>query len=61
MLSDLLNVYSEYVLGISDGVHEMGNIRWQLVGCLCLAWILVGICLAKGIKSSGKVSVGDFA
>jgi hypothetical protein len=32
MLSDLLNFYSEYVLGITDGVHEMGNIRWQLVG-----------------------------
>ena len=46
--------FHEYVLGITDGVHEMGNIRWQLVGCLCLAWILVGICLAKGIKSSGK-------
>ena len=34
----------------------MGSIRWELVGCLALAWVLVGICLAKGIKTSGKVS-----
>lgn len=34
----------------------MGTIRWELVGCLALAWVLVGLCLAKGIKSSGKVS-----
>ncbi|XP_076110337.1 sodium- and chloride-dependent glycine transporter 1-like [Mytilus galloprovincialis] len=46
--------FHEYVLGITDGVHEMGTIRWELVGCLALAWILVGLCLAKGIKSSGK-------
>lgn len=34
---------------------DMGGLRWELVGCLALAWVIVGLCLAKGIKSSGKV------
>lgn len=44
------------MLDISDGFHEMGGVRWQLAACLLLAWILVGGCLIKGIKSQGKVS-----
>ena len=47
---------SNFVLDISEGFHEMGGVRWQLAGCLLLAWILVGGCLIKGIKSQGKVS-----
>lgn len=42
------------VLDITKGVEEMGAVRWQLALCLLLAWILVAICLAKGIKTSGK-------
>ncbi|XP_046344922.2 sodium- and chloride-dependent glycine transporter 1-like isoform X1 [Haliotis rufescens] len=42
------------VLDISGGVYEMGKVRWQLALCLLLAWVLVCICLAKGIKTSGK-------
>ena len=34
----------------------MGGIRWELFGCLVLAWLAVFFCLIKGIKSSGKVS-----
>jgi solute carrier family 6 amino acid transporter-like protein 5/7/9/14 len=43
------------VLDITKGIDEMGGIRWQLALCLLLAWVLVCICLAKGIKTSGKV------
>jgi SNF family Na+-dependent transporter len=50
---------SEYwnnnVLHLTDGIDEVGELRWQLVICLILAWILVYFCLWKGIKSSGKV------
>ncbi|CAL4125905.1 unnamed protein product [Meganyctiphanes norvegica] len=35
--------------------EDLGGIRWELVGCLALSWIIVAICLSKGIKSSGKV------
>ena len=47
--------YSNYVLGRSEGMHEMGPIRWQLCLCLLLAWIVVFLCIIKGVKSSGKV------
>ena len=53
----MIFVFSNFVLDISDGLHEMGGVRWQLAGCLLLAWILVGGCLIKGIKSQGKVSM----
>ena len=31
------------------------EIRWQLALCLLLAWVVIFLCLSKGIKSSGKV------
>ena len=43
------------MLEISEGIHEMGDIRWELAGCLLLAWSLVYCALWKGIKSIGKV------
>ncbi len=47
---------SNYVLDISEGIHDLGAVRWQLALCLLGAWILVCLCLIKGIKSQGKVS-----
>ncbi|CAH1797534.1 unnamed protein product [Owenia fusiformis] len=47
--------FHNFVLDISEGFHDMGEIRWQLALCLLLAWALVAGCLAKGIKSQGKV------
>ena len=35
--------------------YNMGGLNWEMVGCLALAWIIVGACMVKGIKSSGKV------
>ena len=34
---------------------EIGEIKWDLSLTLLLSWIIVFICLSKGIKSSGKV------
>ena len=47
---------SNHVLQITDGIHDLGNIRWPLLGCLLLAWFIVFACLFKGVQSSGKVS-----
>lgn len=44
-----------YMLGKSEGLHEMGNIRWQLLLSLLGAWVIVVLCLIKGIKTSGRV------
>ena len=29
--------------------------RWELFGCLIAAWVIVFLCICKGVKSSGKV------
>jgi solute carrier family 6 amino acid transporter-like protein 5/7/9/14 len=43
------------VLGESDGIENMGSPQWWLVLCLMAAWIVIFLCLIKGIKSSGRV------
>ncbi|KAL4233010.1 hypothetical protein ACF0H5_007696 [Mactra antiquata] len=43
------------VLERSDGIFEVGMIRWHLALALLAAWILVFLCLIKGVKSVGKV------
>ena len=39
----------------TEGIENLGSIRWPLFGCLVLAWTVVFLCLCKGVKSSGKV------
>ncbi|VDP75748.1 unnamed protein product [Echinostoma caproni] len=43
------------VLGLSKGIEHLGTVRWELALCLLLAWIIVFLCIFKGIKTSGKV------
>ncbi|OWF56398.1 sodium- and chloride-dependent betaine transporter-like [Mizuhopecten yessoensis] len=43
------------VLQISSGFADLGGIRWHLVLALAAAWVLVFLCLMKGVKSVGKV------
>ncbi|KAM8714183.1 hypothetical protein ACLKA7_014338 [Drosophila subpalustris] len=44
-------------------LHELPNIdnglglpNWQLVACLAAAWLIIGLVLIRGIKSSGKAA-----
>ncbi|XP_035800300.1 sodium- and chloride-dependent GABA transporter 2-like isoform X1 [Amphiprion ocellaris] len=43
------------VLGISQGIEQIGTLRWDLALCLLLAWILCYFCVWKGVRSTGKV------
>ena len=43
-------------LQISTGISERTGINWKLTLCLLAAWVLVAVCMIKGIKSTGKVS-----
>ena len=64
---DLAKVYSRVspsedyfkraMLGLEEDTtwENLGGIRWQLVLCLGGAWVIICLCLIKGIKSSGKV------
>uniref|UniRef100_A0A4W6EHH6 Transporter n=1 Tax=Lates calcarifer TaxID=8187 RepID=A0A4W6EHH6_LATCA len=44
------------VLKISSGIEEVGSLRWELVLCLILSWVICYFCVWKGIKSTGKVT-----
>lgn len=48
--------FNKYVLGVTDDItwENYGGIRWELVGCLLLAWIICYLCVVRGVKSSGK-------
>ncbi|CAH8666172.1 unnamed protein product [Heterobilharzia americana] len=43
------------VLRISDGIHNLGTIQWDLALCLLLTWIVIYLCICKGIKTSAKI------
>ncbi|XP_071946346.1 sodium- and chloride-dependent GABA transporter ine-like [Antedon mediterranea] len=47
--------FNRRVLNITGGIDDFGEMRWEIFGFLVLAWILVYLCLHKGVKSSGKV------
>ncbi|VDL32490.1 unnamed protein product [Hymenolepis diminuta] len=56
LATDPVNEYWERrVLGISSGIDEVGVVRWELALCLLLAWIVVFLCIFRGIRASGKV------
>ncbi|KAJ8958268.1 hypothetical protein NQ318_017412 [Aromia moschata] len=47
--------FREYVLGMGDADwYNFGSIRWELIGCLLLSWIVGYLCVVKGVKTSGK-------
>ncbi|KAI1288376.1 Sodium- and chloride-dependent glycine transporter 2 [Halotydeus destructor] len=43
------------VLELSTGIDDLGGIKWDLAACLAISWLIVILCLAKGVKTSGKV------
>ncbi|XP_066547898.1 sodium- and chloride-dependent glycine transporter 1 isoform X2 [Amia ocellicauda] len=44
-----------YVLNISDDIGHFGEVRLPILGCLAVSWVVVFLCLIRGVKSSGKV------
>nr|XP_042707455.1 sodium- and chloride-dependent glycine transporter 1 [Chrysemys picta bellii] len=47
--------WRRYVLRLSDDIGNLGEVRLPLLGCLGISWVVVFLCLFKGVKSSGKV------
>ncbi|XP_034825272.1 sodium- and chloride-dependent glycine transporter 1-like isoform X2 [Maniola hyperantus] len=47
--------FTNQVLGLSSGIEETGQIRLGMAACLFAAWLIVFLCLCKGVQSSGKV------
>lgn len=42
-------------LGITSGIDESGVILWPMALCLLLAWLVVFLCMMKGVQTAGKV------
>ncbi|XP_013776785.1 sodium- and chloride-dependent glycine transporter 2-like [Limulus polyphemus] len=47
--------WERFVLNITGGIEDIGVIKWDLAACLFVSWMIVFLCLMKGVKSSGKV------
>ncbi|XP_022662542.1 sodium- and chloride-dependent glycine transporter 1-like isoform X2 [Varroa jacobsoni] len=47
--------FHNYVLDLTEGLHDLGGIRYELVVCLFLCWAIVFFCLSRGVKTMGKV------
>ncbi|XP_071101978.1 sodium- and chloride-dependent glycine transporter 2-like [Haliotis cracherodii] len=43
------------MLGQSDGLDNLGGLRWHLVGCLAVTTVLIFLWIFQGIKVSGKL------
>ncbi|KAL0978146.1 hypothetical protein UPYG_G00166730 [Umbra pygmaea] len=53
--SSVIQFWERRILGLSGGIEEIGNVRWDLALCLLLSWIICYFCVWKGVKSTGKV------
>ena len=54
----MFDVCSRLLLGKSNSFEEFGTPQLYPALSLFVAWLIVGACIIRGVKSSGKV--GDF-
>lgn len=54
MMFFLISSRAVLEMQMSDGLHEMGYPKWQLVVCLFLVYTMLYLSLFKGVKSSGN-------
>lgn len=55
MSSETAYFWFRQTIDAGDSISEPENIKWWMALCLTLSWLLVWICIMKGIQSSGKV------
>ncbi|XP_014874070.1 sodium- and chloride-dependent GABA transporter ine [Poecilia latipinna] len=53
--SSSLQFFDHKLLEKTSGIEEAGGLQWEVFGCLLLSWIIVYLCIFKGVKSTGKV------
>ncbi|XP_077994452.1 sodium- and chloride-dependent taurine transporter-like [Glandiceps talaboti] len=51
----IVEFWERKTLKLSDGLHEMGTVNWEVCLALIGAWILVYLCVFKGVRSTGRV------
>ncbi|KAB7498492.1 Sodium- and chloride-dependent GABA transporter 2 [Armadillidium nasatum] len=56
-LSAAEDFYRNRLLGVTGKTWEnLGGLNLEMVGCFALSWVLVCLCMIKGIKTSGKAA-----
>jgi len=53
-ISAVEEYYKYEVLQQTEGIHDIGDFRWNLAGYLVITWIVCYLTVFKGTKSSGK-------
>lgn len=55
--SAALEYFNRYILELneSDGIHDLGAIKWDMAVCLLVVYLICYFSLWKGISTSGKV------
>ncbi|CAF2880027.1 unnamed protein product [Rotaria sp. Silwood2] len=48
--------FTRFVLRQSDGFHDFGTPAWYTILCLLGAWIIVALCIHRGIKLTGRLA-----
>ncbi|XP_013381022.1 sodium- and chloride-dependent glycine transporter 2 [Lingula anatina] len=48
--------YDNFVLEVTSGIDEPGGMNWRVPVALFVAWVIVLLCLLKGIQTLGKVA-----
>ena len=54
-VSSTQEYFDHRVLQMTDGIHQLGELRLELLGLLVGAWVIVYFCLWKGVTLTGKV------
>lgn len=52
----VVEFWQRRALKVSGGIEEVGSLRWELVLCLILTWVICYFCVWKGVKSTGKAA-----
>lgn len=40
---------------MTPSIDDFGGMQWKLAGCMAVSWILIFVCMARGIENSGKI------
>jgi SNF family Na+-dependent transporter len=54
--SPVAEFFTRFVLRQSSGFHDFGTPAWYTTLCLLGAWIIVALCIHKGIKLTGRIA-----
>lgn len=53
--SPVREFWERRILNVTGNIEDLGGMRWELVLCLLLSWVICYFCVWQGVKSTGKV------